>query len=81
MYVKSSKGGTVLIYRNHIFYLNKRSGSTVFWRCKTPLCRCSCSTKGGTLHKFSNRHNHLPHTNEIELKLSKMFYIPFKQEL
>uniref|UniRef100_A0A182HJU4 BEN domain-containing protein n=1 Tax=Anopheles arabiensis TaxID=7173 RepID=A0A182HJU4_ANOAR len=63
MFSESSSGTRQLLYQNHVFHRNIKSGDTEYWRCSKAMrlkCKATIVTKGNMMRFNGQAHNHIP---------------------
>lgn len=69
-FITTNRGGRKLTLNGHIFVLNRKSDTTVFWRCshyKTCPATVITSTEDDSVKKVGRDHNHQPDQAQIEV--------------
>ncbi|KAJ3619400.1 hypothetical protein MTP99_005085 [Tenebrio molitor] len=67
----------MLIYNSNIFHVNRRYDNKIFWKCmnyRITNCKCRVTTSQNEIRQSSVVHNHLPHTDQIQVKVRSKKY-------
>ncbi|XP_071041160.1 uncharacterized protein [Parasteatoda tepidariorum] len=65
-YIKSSRSGYLLLYKDYIYNINRKYKNTTYWKCEKN-CGAKIVVKDGLLTK-SGEHTHAPNTNKVAKK-------------
>lgn len=77
-FIKSNKGGRLLVFNNFIYRKAKTARMSTYWRCSTDTCKATLKTENDQLRKTpSVHHNHTSHSNKIK---RKFFYTNLKMD-
>nr|XP_015929775.1 uncharacterized protein LOC107456429 [Parasteatoda tepidariorum] len=68
-YLKSSRGGYLILYKNYLFTLHsKYKNETSYWKCEQKNCSAKLTTINGFLKNAIETHNHAPDFHKIRRK-------------
>ena len=70
--VKSNRGKEQLVYKGHVFSVNKVSAGKTIWKCieyGTNKCKGRCHTVEGSVVLHSDVHNHAPKPEVVDAKI------------
>jgi hypothetical protein len=71
-FIKSQKGGIMLIMNNYIFKFNKTAGTTKYYRCKNSKCTVTLHTDlNDVISKLNGEHSHPAEPEEIQIRKFK----------